>query len=99
MTRTSMGISLVPPTGRTERSCKTRSNFTCMASVISLISSRKMVPPPATSNSPRLFCVAPVSAPFKYPKSSLSDLQLHLHGQRHLADFIEEDGAAAGHFE
>ena len=43
-------ISLVPPTGRTERSCRTRSNFTCIASVISLISSRKMVPPPATSN-------------------------------------------------
>jgi hypothetical protein len=25
--------------------------------------------------------------------------QFHLHGQRHFADFVEEDGAAAGHFE
>ena len=52
------------PTGRTVRSCSTRSSFTCMASVISLISSRKMVPPSATSNRPRLFWLAPVKAPF-----------------------------------
>src|SRR5271165_2627272 len=25
--------------------------------------------------------------------------QLHLHGQRHFADFVEEDGAAVGDFE
>ena len=24
--------------------------------------------------------------------------QFHLHGQGHFADFVEEDGAAAGHF-
>ena len=50
MTRTSIEISLVLPTGRTVRSCNTRR-------------------------------------------------QLHLHGQRHFADFVEEDGAAVGDFE
>jgi len=38
------GISLVPPTGRTVRSCRTRSSLTCMGMVISPISSRKIVP-------------------------------------------------------
>src|SRR6185437_15387195 len=33
---------------------------------------QKMVPPLATSKSPRLFWLAPVKAPFTYPKSSLS---------------------------
>ena len=57
ITRTSMGISSVPPTGRTVRSCSTRSSLTCMASVISLISSRKIVPPSATSNKPALVLI------------------------------------------
>ena len=35
----------VAPTGRTSRSCRTRSSFTCSGSGISPISSRKSVPP------------------------------------------------------
>ena len=72
MTRTSTEISLVPPTGRTVRSCNTRSSLTCMGMVISPISSRKIVPWSATSNNPRRFWFAPVKAPLTYPKSSLS---------------------------
>ena len=65
ITRTSMEISLVLPTGRTVRSCRTRSSLTCMASVISLISSRKMVPPSATSNKPALVLVGSGESAFQ----------------------------------
>ena len=40
---------------------------------ISLISSRKSVPPLACSKRPRRCAVAPVNAPFSWPKSSLSN--------------------------
>ena len=39
---------------------------------MSPISSRKTVPSSATSNLPGLVAVAPVKAPFSWPKSSLS---------------------------
>lgn len=41
-----------------------------MSSGTSPISSRKMVPPFASSNRPRRRCIAPVNAPFSWPKSS-----------------------------
>jgi len=43
-----------------------------MAGGISPISSSRIVPPEAASNSPRWSCVAPVKAPRRWPKSSLS---------------------------
>ena len=58
-----MGVSLVPPTMRMVRSCNTRNSLTCMARLISLISSRKIVPPVAASNRPCRFWLAPVKAP------------------------------------
>jgi hypothetical protein len=39
---------------------------------MSPISSRKIVPPSATSNKPRFFATAPVNAPRSWPNSSLS---------------------------
>ena len=43
-----------------------------MAGLVSAISSRKIVPPSATSKRPALAATAPVKAPFTWPKSSLS---------------------------
>ncbi len=43
-----------------------------MASGISDISSRKIIPPSAWTKSPFLFAKAPVKAPFSKPNSSLS---------------------------
>jgi hypothetical protein len=60
----------VPPTRSNSRSCSTRSSFTCVLRLMSPISSRKSVPPSASSNRPFLRAVAPVNAPFSYPNSS-----------------------------
>ena len=62
----------VPPTRSSSPSCSTRSSLTCRSSDRSPISSRKMVPPVASSNRPTLRLTAPVNAPFSWPKSSLS---------------------------
>ena len=43
--RTSIGIGVVEPTGRTSRSCSARSSLACTAAGISPISSRNSVPP------------------------------------------------------
>src|SRR5213596_2472807 len=72
MTRTSIFRVWRSPTGRTSPSWSTRSSFACMAGGISPISSSRIVPPEAASNSPRWSCVAPVKAPRRWPKSSLS---------------------------
>ena len=47
-------VKRAPPTGRIHLSCRTRNSFTCMATLISPISSRKTVPPAAISKRPRL---------------------------------------------
>src|ERR1035438_10441776 len=52
MTRTSTLRDRSLPTARTSPSCKTRRSFACIARVISPISSRKRVPPSATSKRP-----------------------------------------------
>src|SRR2546426_1036633 len=52
MTRTSTLIGCVPPTRKKVRSSSTRSSFTCVAGAISPTSSRKIVPPSASSNRP-----------------------------------------------
>ena len=70
MRRKSTGSVLLPPTGSISRSCRTRSNLPCSDSGISPISSRKIVPPPASLKRPCRDCDAPVKAPFTCPNSS-----------------------------
>ena len=72
MTRTSTAISSVPPTRRITFSCNARSSLICIACDVSPISSRKIVPPSATSKKPFLFATAPVNEPLVCPNSSLS---------------------------
>ena len=62
----------LPPTRTISRSCSTRSRSVCVFRLMSPISSRKTVPPSATSNLPFLRYCAPVKAPFSWPNSSLS---------------------------
>jgi hypothetical protein len=50
----------------------TRSSLTWVAGVVSPTSSKKIVPPLATSKSPALFEIAPVNDPFMCPNNSLS---------------------------
>jgi hypothetical protein len=72
ITRTSTVCSLRPPSRRNLRSCSTRSSLTCVAGVISAISSRNSVPRSASSKQPSRRSTAPVNAPFSWPKISLS---------------------------
>ena len=60
---------LFSPTGRTSPSWRKRRSLTCRFCGSSPISSRKMVPSLATSNSPFLRCAACEWPPFSYPKS------------------------------
>ena len=69
-TRTLTFTSSAPPTGRTEPSCSTRSNFACASRGRSPISSRNMEPPWARRNNPGESATAPVKAPFLWPNSS-----------------------------
>src|SRR5207247_479316 len=62
----------VPPSRRTSFSSRTRSSLVCNASDNSPISSRKTVPPSASSINPGLSAMAPVKAPRTCPNSSLS---------------------------
>ena len=72
MTRTSTGTAVLAPTRRTVRVSIARRSFGCSAIGISPISSRKSVPPFASSKTPLRFDTAPVNAPRTWPKSSLS---------------------------
>lgn len=60
MMRVLSGMGRVPPTRSNWRSCKTVKSFACMLIGISLISSRKSVPPSASSILP---CLPDLSAP------------------------------------
>ena len=61
MTRTSIFTTLLAPSGSTSFSCSTRSSLACSVSGMSPISSRKRVPPLASSNFPtRALRSAPV---------------------------------------
>ena len=71
-TRTVTRIVCSPPTRWNSPSCRTRSSLACDASCRSPTSSRKIVPPSASSNLPRRSAAAPVNAPFSWPNSSLS---------------------------
>src|SRR5262245_24356129 len=53
MTRTSTFTLDCPPTGSTTCSCSARSTLACVFTLMSPISSRKSVPPSASSNLPR----------------------------------------------
>ena len=72
MTRTATRMGCSPPTRCSSPSCRMRSSLACDASCRSPTSSRKMVPPSASSNLPRRMAAAPVNAPFSWPNSSLS---------------------------
>jgi hypothetical protein len=72
ITRTSTLRVSLPPTRSNVRSWRKRRSLTCVARGISLTSSRKMVPPFACSKRPSRREMAPVNAPFSWPKSSLS---------------------------
>src|SRR5688500_19668272 len=73
MSRVSIGIDSVAPTGMTSRCCSTRRSFTCVAGVVSPISSRKNVPPAAEVNNPCLSFTAPVNEPLMWPNNSRSE--------------------------
>ena len=62
----------VPPRRSNSCSWRTRSSFGCSSSGMSPISSRKSVPPSASSKRPMRCAMAPVNAPRSWPKSSLS---------------------------
>ena len=64
--------SWFPPTRVKVPSSRKRSSFACNGRLMSPISSRKIVPPSASSTRP-CFCLrAPVKAPFSCPNNSLS---------------------------
>jgi len=72
MIRTLTWMSRVPPTRRKVMFSRTFSSLTCRFTGISPTSSRKSVPPLASSRSPAFCARASVKAPFSWPKSSLS---------------------------
>ena len=76
--RTSTEIELLEPTRSKVRSWSARSSFTCTAGSSSPISSRKSVPLFADSMRPMRRSIAPVKAPFSWPKSSLSIRSLEI---------------------
>ncbi len=72
MTRTSTRSERTAPRGRISRSCNTRNSFACSDGDSSAISSRKMVPPWASTKMPGRSAWASVKAPRLWPNSSLS---------------------------
>jgi len=70
--RTLTRSSCVPPTRVKVPSSRNRSNLAWSGRLISAISSRKMVPPSASSTRPGFCFRAPVNAPFSWPNNSLS---------------------------
>ena len=68
----STGTGLAPPTRSMTRSWMARRSLACSRTSISEISSRRSVPPCASSNLPMRRATAPVKAPFSWPNSSLS---------------------------
>ena len=69
-------MGVVPPTRSKVRSWSTRSSATWVRGEMSPISSRKRVPPSASSKRPRRRAVAPVNAPFSCPNSSRQEERL-----------------------
>src|ERR1035437_9739672 len=71
--RTSTRREREEPTRSNSPSCSTRRSFACCASERFAISSRKSVPPSASSKRPTRSVFASVNAPLVWPKSSLSN--------------------------
>src|SRR5271156_1850267 len=69
-TRTFVWMDRVPPTRSNSCSCKTRKRAIWVSVGSSPTSSRKIVPPSASSNRPRRRCNAPVKEPFSWPNNS-----------------------------
>ena len=67
MIRTSTLIVSIPPSRMNSRSWITRSSLACVSSGTLPISSKKIVPLSASSNSPFFGYTAPVNAPFTWP--------------------------------
>ena len=89
--RTSTSSVRLPPTRSNRRSWSTRSSLAWSSGLSSPTSSRKNVPPSASSSRPRLRSVAPVNAPFSWPNSSLSS---RVSRQRRAVDRHERLGRA-----
>ena len=90
-TRTSTGVGRTPPTRSISRSCRTRSSLAWRSSRREPISSRKTVPPWASSNLPSLRATAPVKAPLLVAEQLRLDEGL---GNRRDVDGDERLGAA-----
>ena len=74
-----------------------RSSLACDASCRSPTSSRKIVPPSASSNLPRRSAAAPVNAPFSWPNSSLSISSVGIAAQLTLTNGPGRERALAMH--
>ena len=72
ITRMSILIGTLEPMRSNSRSWRMRSSLVWVPSVISPISSRKMVPLLAVSKRPLRIVMAPVNEPFSWPNSSVS---------------------------
>ena len=72
MTRMSTLMGVLEPMRSNSCSWRIRSSLVWVPSVISPISSRKMVPLSAPSKRPLRMVMAPVKEPFSWPKSSVS---------------------------
>ena len=69
MMRTSTLITSTEPRRMNSFSWITRRSLACVSRLMLPISSRKIEPPSATSKRPRFVAIAPVKAPFMWPKS------------------------------
>ena len=67
MMRASTFFVSTPPSRMNSRSCITRSSLACVSIGTLPISSKKIVPLSASSNSPFLAATAPVKAPLRWP--------------------------------
>src|SRR6267143_888165 len=70
ITRTFVSMDRVPPKRSNSCSCRTRKSAIWVSTGSSPTSSRKIVPPSASSNRPRRRCNAPVKEPFSWPNNS-----------------------------
>ena len=80
-TRTSTLVGREAPTRLISPDSSARRSFACRSRGSSPISSRKRVPPSASSNAPLRAFTAPVKAPFSWPNSSLSMSSLEMAAQ------------------
>src|SRR6267154_2627075 len=85
------------PSRSNSLSCSTRRSLVCNSRGISPISSKKIVPPLATSKRPMRCAIAPVNAPFSCPNSSLSSKPVGI-GKSNANAITAHNPARAGHY-